>query len=59
MLKRLHLAIWLILLATFSCEDTEIQNNIKVCYILKMKDKQVVFIMRIICSEMYLFGVNN
>lgn len=30
MLKRLHLAIWLILLATFSCEDTEIQNNIRV-----------------------------
>lgn len=28
--KRLHLAILLILVAVFSCEDTEIQNNIRV-----------------------------
>ncbi|WP_138434378.1 carboxypeptidase-like regulatory domain-containing protein [Winogradskyella algicola] len=28
--KKLHLAIWLILIAVFSCEDTEIQNNIRV-----------------------------
>ncbi|MEF3079522.1 carboxypeptidase-like regulatory domain-containing protein [Winogradskyella poriferorum] len=30
MLRRLHFAIWLILIAVFSCEDTEIQNNIRV-----------------------------
>jgi hypothetical protein len=28
--KKLHFAIWLLLIAVFSCEDTEIQNNIRV-----------------------------
>ena len=39
MLRRLHFAIWLILIAVFSCEDTEIQNNIRVLVIGNVTDQ--------------------